>query len=275
MAKILQEGNTAVGIELADGRRVTARTVVSNADPKRTFSELLGDVEAVRRNEWSTNISYQKFHSVVSELPDLRAYFDGEQPDPRKSALLRIAPSMQLNREALSAAQEGELPEVPFIGAIFIPSVFDSSLAPAGHHALSAWIGYAPGRLAHGSWDAAREEAGKRFINRVQEFIPNFADSLVEWKMLLAVDIEARTSLTDGNIRHLDVVPGQYWDDRPVKGWGQRTPVDRLYLCGVGTHPGGEVTGAPGFNAARAIREDEEVGSNEIDAGDPLLLSMG
>ena len=41
--------------------------------------------------------------------------------------------------------------------------------------------------------------------------------------------------------------------DRDLAQSGYSTPIEGLYLCGAGTHPGGEVTGAPGHNAAKAI----------------------
>lgn len=264
--RILREDGAVTGVELADGQRLLADTVVSNADPKRTFDRLLAGptagAEEIPSPEWSTRIGYQKFHSVVRELPDLREYFGGEQPPPKECATLKISPSLELSNQAFAAAEAGELPEVPVIGGMFIPSIFDPQLAPAGHHTLSAWVLYAPGQLASGSWDAAREEAGRRFISRTTEFIPNFEESLVDWRILLPGDLEARNLSTDGNIRHLDVVPDQFLGSRPAPGWGHRSPVRGLYLCGAGTHPGGEVSGAPGFNAARCLLQDLDLAGN-------------
>jgi phytoene dehydrogenase-like protein len=264
---ILREGEIASGVELCDGRRIRAESVISNADPKRTFGGLLGEPAEELDDRWDTKIGYQKFHAVVRELPDLKDYFDGVEPSPESTALLRIAPSTKVCRDALAAAQAGELPEIPVVGGMFAPTIFDPSLGPDGMHTVSAWIPYAPGRLAHGSWDAARDEAGRRFIARVTEFVPNFRASLVDWKLLLPIDIAERNSMTDGNIRHLDMVADQFWDRRPAPGWGHRSPVGGLYLCGAGTHPGGEVTGANGFNAARAVLDDDiskqNVGSSQ------------
>ena len=75
--------------------------------------------------------------------------------------------------------------------------------------------------------------------------------------LLTPPDIEQRVGMTDGNIRHVDMVLGQMLADRPLTGWSDyRTPIRDLYLCGAGTHPGGEVTGAPGDNAAHAVLRD-------------------
>jgi phytoene dehydrogenase-like protein len=65
-------------------------------------------------------------------------------------------------------------------------------------------------------------------------------------------DIEERVGITDGNIRHGDVIPQQMLTNR----FSYRTSIGNFYLCGAGTHPGGEVTGAPGHNAAQAILKD-------------------
>jgi phytoene dehydrogenase-like protein len=267
--QIHRQGGAVAGVDLVDGRRIVSDTVVSNADPKSTFDRLLGDTGPGLEPEWSTRVGYQKFHALVRELPDLRGYFDGEQPPARESAMLRICPSLDVVREAHAAALAGELPEVPVIAGLFIPSIFDPALAPAGHHTVSAWVPYAPGELASGTWDAARDEAGRRLISRIAEFVPNFAQSLVDWRLLLPPDLEAKYAMTDGNIRHLDVVPSQFLGGRPAPGWGHRSPVPGLYLCGAGTHPGGEVTGANGFNAARCVLEDVGLAENDALAGRP------
>jgi phytoene dehydrogenase-like protein len=138
-----------------------------------------------------------------------------------------------------------------------IPSVYDPTLARAGHHVVSVWAMWAPPRLAEGDWESRRQEVGERLIDQLTAYAPNFRRSLVDWMLFTPADLEARVGLTDGNIRHLDIVPSQMFARRPLPGWADyRTPLPGLYLCGGGTHPGGEVTGAPGHNAAQAILQD-------------------
>jgi phytoene dehydrogenase-like protein len=63
--------------------------------------------------------------------------------------------------------------------------------------------------------------------------------------------------LTDGNIHHVDATAGQILWRRPLQELANyRTPIPGLYLCGSGTHPWGEVSGAPGHNAAHVILDD-------------------
>jgi phytoene dehydrogenase-like protein len=124
---------------------------------------------------------------------------------------------------------------------------------------MSIWVQYAP---VHADWDTLRQAAGEQLIDTLATYAPDIRERIREWMLLTPLDIEARVGMTDGNIRHVDMVLGQMLSDRPLAGWSDyRTPVDGLYLCGAGTHPGGEVTGAPGHNAAAAILHDLEVRS--------------
>ncbi len=98
---------------------------------------------------------------------------------------------------------------------------------------------------------------GEHLIDTLSEYAANLRDVIVDWSLFTPIDLKPRVGLTDGNIRHLDIVPSQFLALHPLAGWAHyRTPIDKLYLCGAGTHPGGEVTGAPGHNAAAAILRD-------------------
>jgi phytoene dehydrogenase-like protein len=133
--------------------------------------------------------------------------------------------------------------------AIQIPSVYDRTLIDGDGHVMSIWVQYAPVRPAAGSWDDLRRPAGELLIDTLAQYAPNIREVIRDYVLFTPQDLEARVGLTDGNIRHIDMVAGQMFTGR----LDYRTPLDGLYLCGAGTHPGGEVTGAPGYNAARAI----------------------
>ena len=138
--------------------------------------------------------------------------------------------------------------------SVQIPSVYDPSLAPPGQHVMSIWVQFAPVRPAEGSWDDLKPAATEHLIDVISRYAPNIRAVIRHSLLLTPADIERRVGMTDGNIRHLDMVLGQMLADRPLPGWSEyRTPVEGLYLCGSGTHPGGEVTGAPGHNAAHAV----------------------
>jgi phytoene dehydrogenase-like protein len=139
--------------------------------------------------------------------------------------------------------------------SIQIPTVKEPSLAPPGKHILSIWSQYAPVHLENNeSWGSAREREGKFLIDTMSEYAPNFGKAIIDWSLFTPKDIEERVYMTDGNIRHVDMIPTQSFSSRPLAGWSRyETPITDLFLCGAGTHPGGEVTGAPGHNAAQAI----------------------
>ncbi len=114
---------------------------------------------------------------------------------------------------------------------------------------MSIWVQYAPVKPAAGTWDELRQQAGEMLIDTIAQYAPNIRDVIREWVLFTPQDIEERVGMTDGNIRHIDMVAGQMFTGR----LDYKTPIDDLYLCGAGTHPGGEVTGAPGHNAAQVI----------------------
>ena len=260
VAEILVEDGAAIGVRLADGGEVRARAVVSNADPKRTFLALVneGDLPPEFRRaigRLKTNAAYFKFHAALSRLPDLSRYFDGDF-DPRYLAYTKISPSIDYFKRSWDDARHGRPPRGPVLD-IQIPSGYDTTMAPQGKHVMSIWASYAPVRLAEGTWTERRAEVGEHFIDILARYAPDIRDCFVDWQLFTPQDIEERVGLTDGNIRHLDIVPSQFLAGRPMPGWAHyRTPIQRLYLCGGGTHPGGEVTGAPGHNAAHTILAD-------------------
>ncbi len=262
VARIHVEAGRAAGVVLADGEVVRAPLVVSNADPKRTFLRLVpaGAVPAPFRDavaRLSTRAGYLKFHAALRELPDFSRFFgDGEPFDPRYLAQVKLCPSTAAFAAAWEAASAGR-PATPPLMEVQIPSVYDPTLAPPGHHVVSVWALWAPVRLAEGTWESRRHEVGEALVDTLTGYAPNFRRALVDWCLFTPPDLEARVGLTDGNIRHLDIVPDQMFARRPLPGWADyRTPLPGLYLCGAGTHPGGEVTGAPGHNAAQAILAD-------------------
>lgn len=258
--RVLVEDGRAAGVALSDGTGIRARVVVSNADPKRTFLKLVGRGElgadfADRVERLQTRAAYLKFHAALSALPDFSSYFDGDF-DPRYLAEGKICPSIAYLERCWDEARRGELARSPVM-EVQIPSGYDPGMAPPGHHVMSVWALYAPVRLRRGRWEDRRREAGESLIDTLSAFAPNLREVMVDWSLFTPADMERRVGLTDGNIRHLDIVPDQFLANRPLAGWADyRTPIANLYLCGAGTHPGGEVTGAPGHNAAAAILRD-------------------
>ena len=260
VTRIFIEEGRACGVLLADGTEIRSRIVVSNADPKRTFLKLVGEADldadfGHRVGRLKTEAGYLKFHAALNGLPDFSAWFDGDF-DPRYVAEMKLCPSIAYFERSWEDAKQGRPSRNPVM-EVQIPSVYDAHMAPEGHHVMSIWVLYAPVHLREGTWDERREEVGEHLIDALAVYAPNIRDIIVDWSLFTPLDLERRVGLTDGNIRHLDIVPGQFLAQRPLAGWAHyRTPIENLYLCGAGTHPGGEVTGAPGHNAAHRIIED-------------------
>ena len=260
---VVQDGR-ARGVLLSDGEFIEAELVISNADPKRTFLSLLDEGEVGsevvgRARRLKTETSYLKFHAALDELPDFTGYL-GARYDENFLVQVRICPSVDYFQRSADDARAGRPSSAPVMH-IQIPSVLDKSLTPEGKHIMSIWVLYAPVRPKVGTWDDLREETGENLIDVIDGYAPNFRRSVREWELFTPQELEERVGLTDGNIRHLDITTAQMMAGR-TGGLtsGYKTVVDGLYLCGAGTHPGGEVTGAPGHNAAHAILREWEEG---------------
>jgi phytoene dehydrogenase-like protein len=255
VARIIVERGVARGVELVGGERIGARVVVSNADPKRTFLRLIQPNDlpaglAHRVTGLRAELAPLKMHCAVSGLPEFRA-FPGSDLPTRQSLL--IHPGRAYWERAWEDARWGRLPSAPFI-EMFTPSTWDDTLAPPGMHTLSFWIQFAPVRLADGTWHDHKAEMTDRLLSILEDYAPGFASRLVDVVLLTPLDLEERKYLTDGNIHHIDVTPNQMLWLRPLPELANySTPIDGLFLCGAGMHPYGEVTGAPGHNAAAEI----------------------
>lgn len=269
VAQILIEDQQVRGVTLASGEQIMAPRVVSNLDPKRTFTRLIDpehlDQRFLRRiHGLQTNVAAGlKLHCALSEAPEYRISGSLSAQQLSESTLI-VAPDRAYRERAWQAASQGELPDEPLIAG-FMPSAYDRSLVPPGCHTWSAYFTWAPAQLRHGSWIERKEAIAEQLITAIERYAPNFRRALIDYVLLTPADLEERMGLTDGNIHHVDAIPSQLLWQRPLVELAQyKTPIRQLYLCGAGTHPWGEVSGAPGYNAAHAILADVERPSSSI-----------
>jgi phytoene dehydrogenase-like protein len=263
VAQIDVRDGRARGVVLEDGTEIRARIVLSNADPKRTFLKMVAASELP--NEFLHSIRCIKMEgpcAKVNLVLDAEPRFTGTSPTA--SALERtfytLVPSLAFAERCYDIAKFGEIPEELWVDCV-VSSNADPSLAPAGKHILTCFVQYVPYHLRKGNWDEKRELLGNRVIKKIAEYAPNLPNAIVARQVLTPLDLERTYGLTEGNIFHGDLRLEQLFFMRPVSGWSQyRTPVDGLYLCGAGTHPGGGVTGAPGHNAAHQALRDWKKG---------------
>ena len=255
--QVVVEQGSVRGVTLASGESLSASIVLSNADPKSTFLRLVDEthlpsdfVAGVR--SLRTRSASLKFHAALKKLPDFSRFLRPEQ-DESALAMIRIWQDVEGIEASWRDAMSGIPTRYPLM-QVQIPSVVDPTLAPPGEHVMSIWVTYEPAHLRNGSWDSVRQDVGEALLDELAHYAPDIRDCIVEWDLFTPQDISKRMGMTDGNIRHLDMLAGQMLSDRPLRGWADyRTPIEGLYLCGAGTHPGGEVTGAPGHNAAQAV----------------------
>ena len=254
----VQDGR-ATGLLLENGETVAARLVLSTADPKRTFLRLLapGHVEAGLRRRidaLNSHVSCYKFLAAIDELPQWRGW-DGDPGLPHRGSV-----QLEINRESIrriyAEVEAGQPPARPMM-SFNLPSMLDASLAPPGRHTASVYVYSAPAKLAADTWDERREEVAGRLIDQITDYAPNFRRSILHYELRTPLDLERKLALTDGCIWHLQHTPEQLLGHRPLRELSRyRAPIAGLYLGGSGQHPGGEVSGIPGHNAAKEMLKD-------------------
>jgi phytoene dehydrogenase-like protein len=258
VGKVIVDNGRAAGVETESGETFASYTVVSNADPKRTILELVGSrhVETgfTRR---VANIRMRgnaaKLHLALDGLPA----FEGLEKKEFGDRLL-IAPDADYVERAFNPAKYGECSPKPVLEITF-PSFRDSTFAPTGKHVLSAVVQYAPYALKGGWTVEARNAFREQAIETIAAYAPDLPDRITASELLTPADIEREFGITGGHWHHGELTLDQFLFVRPVAGAAQyHMPLDGLYLCGAGTHPGGGITGACGRNAARAILAREK-----------------
>jgi phytoene dehydrogenase-like protein len=256
VARILTKNGRATGVALENGDEIAASVVVSSVDPNLTFLQFMETrdlpddfVEGVRRYKYRG--SSGKVNLALDALPSFTCM---PGPGPHLRGAISISPSVDYMERAYDDAKYGRFSERPYIDMV-IPSLTDPSVAPPGKHVMSCFVQYAPYHLKDAVWDDAMRDAfGDAVINTLSEYAPNIKDIILHRQVLTPLDIERTFGLTEGNIFQGELTLEQLFFLRPVPGWARySTPIDRLYMCGSATHPGGGIMGAPGKNAADQI----------------------
>jgi phytoene dehydrogenase-like protein len=263
VAQIEAADEAVSGVTLESGERIPARAVVSNADPKRTLLGLLDPIhlapEIVRRiQNVRAHGTLAKINYAVSSLPRIAGVdaLHGAERSAALSGRTRLARDIDGIERAFDAAKYGGFADEPWI-ELTIPSIADPALAPQGQHVVSAYVQYAPYRLRGTNWDAERDRLALAASRTIEQYAPGFESSIVARTVVTPLDLERTYGLTGGHIFHGELSLDQWFVTRPLLGWARyRTPIDRLYLCGSGTHPGTGLDGRSGANAAREIISD-------------------
>ena len=260
VAAIVGADSDAPKVVLESGEEISSRAVVSNADPRTTFLNLVDPVD-LDPNFLSKMRNYRapgaagKINLALSGLPK----FNGGEPE-KLTGRIHIGPEIDYLERAFDASKYGEFSAEPYLD-ITIPSLGDPSLAPDGKHVMSIHVQFAPYKLKHGDWTTRRDEFAENVLDVLEQYAPGVRELAVAAQVITPLELERDYGLSGGHIHHGEQSLDQFFTFRPLIGWAQyRTPLQRLYLCGAGTHPGGGLTGLNGFNAAREIARDFKAG---------------
>jgi phytoene dehydrogenase-like protein len=256
--QILVKNGRVTGVALANGEEIAAKAVVSGADPRRTFLSLLDPVHlppsfVVKMQNYRCNGTAAKINVALDALP---TFFALKNPSDANSALagrIHIGPGIDYLERAFDDSKYGEFSRAPYLD-ISIPSILDSSLAPAGKHVMSIFMQFAPYKLKQGDWTQQRDPLRDTVLKTLSAYAPDLPQKILAVQTITPKELDITYGLTGGHPFHGELALDQIFTMRPLLGWARyATPVAGLFLCGNGTHPGNGVTGASGHNAAREI----------------------
>jgi phytoene dehydrogenase-like protein len=257
VARIVIKNERVAGVTLSTGEEIAARAVVSSADPKTTFLNFIDPVDLApdfltKVRNYRSHGTLAKMNLALSSLPAFTA-----SPGPEAlSGRIHIGPEIDYLERAFDHAKYGEFSSDPWLD-VSIPTILDSEMAPAGSHVMSIYVHVAPHTLRGAAWDTARDALRKAVLRVLERFAPGIERHIVAEQIVTPADLERDYGFVGGHIFHGELALDQLFTMRPVLGHAQyRAPIEGLYLCGAGTHPGGFLTGASGRNAAREVAKD-------------------
>jgi phytoene dehydrogenase-like protein len=247
----------ATGVVLSSGEEIAAKAVISNADPKRTLLKLVDPTHLspdfeLKLQHYRTPGTVAKVNLALSGLPNFAA-LAGSDNGSALAGRIHIGPEIDYLERAFDESKYGNFSKQPYLEVV-IPSISDPSLAPAGKHVMSIYMQYAPFKLKSSDWAKQRVPLGDTVVKTLAQYAPNLPELILSHQIITPQDLEETYGLTGGHIFHGELSLDQFFTMRPLLDWSRyRTPIQNLYLCGSGTHPGAGLTGGSGANAAREI----------------------
>ncbi|MFY9905324.1 MAG: NAD(P)/FAD-dependent oxidoreductase [Terriglobales bacterium] len=257
IAEIRVKDGVATGVILTSGEEIFSRAVVSNADPKCTLMRLVDPahlspdfIQKIKNYRCMGTVA--KINLALSALPEFTALKSKGNGDLLRGRI-QISPEIDYLERAFDESKYGNFSRNPYIEMTF-PSLSDPSLAPPGQHVMSIYMQYAPYKLRDGDWESQRTALGETVVKTIAQYAPNLPQMILRHQIITPKDLEDTYGLTGGHIFHGELALDQFFTMRPLLDWARyHTPIERLFLCGNGTHPGTGLTGGSGANAARVI----------------------
>jgi phytoene dehydrogenase-like protein len=255
VSRILLENDRAVGVALSDGRTVQAGHIVSSSSPRHTLLNLVGapqlEPRTVRR------LRSQVYRGTTSQL-NLRLRglprFQGVADPDALTGHIVVAPSLTYLEKAADAGKYGRIAPAPVLD-MMLPTLSDPTLASPDEHLLYVTIQHTPYHLRQGEWDTAQRDAlAARVIDLLAGYSPGLPQQILSWQLTTPLDYEQQFGLSEGHIHQGQMELAQMGPLRSLPGCGPyNTPIANLTLCGAGTHPGGGLTGRPGYLVAQQL----------------------
>src|ERR1700676_3989233 len=256
--EIRVQNGAATSVILATGEEILAKAVISNADPKRTLLKLTDPTHlspdfVQKLQHYRRNGTVAKVNLALSGLPKFTAFKNGD--DSALKGRIHIGDEIDYLERAFDDSKYGNFSRQPYLEAT-IPSLTDPTLAPEGKHVMSVYMQYAPYKLKD-DWETERNALGQTVVQTLAQYATNLPELILTHQIITPRDLEEKYGLTGGQIFHGELALDQFFTMRPLLDWARyRTPIQNLYLCGSGTHPGAGLTGGSGANAAREILKD-------------------
>jgi phytoene dehydrogenase-like protein len=257
VAEVRVKDGVATGVVLANGDEISARAVVSNADPKRTLLKLVDPTHlspdfVQKAKNYRAMGTVAKVNLALSGLPDFPSLKNAGNGAALQGRI-QIGYEIDYLERAFDESKYGSFSRAPYLEAT-IPTLSDPSLAPAGKHVMSIYMQYAPYKLKSGDWDDQRAALGETVVKTLSQYAPGLPQLIESHQVITPKDLEDTYGLTGGHIFHGELALDQFFTMRPLLDWARyNTPIQNLYLCGNGTHPGAGLTGGSGANAAKEI----------------------
>jgi phytoene dehydrogenase-like protein len=252
---LLEDNQQAIGVVLVDGRTIQAGHIVSSSSPRHTLLNLVGAPHLAPRTV--RRLRSQVYRGTTSQL-NLRLRglprFNGvDDPDALTGHII-IAPGLSYLEKAADAGKYCRIAPAPVLD-IMLPTLSDSTLAPPDEHILQVTIQHTPYHLRQGEWDTARRNALMgQVIDLLAGYSPELPSQIVDQQLTSPLDYERQFGLAEGHIHQGQMALAQMGPLRQLPGCGNfETPIANLTLCGAGTHPGGGLTGRPGYLAAQQL----------------------
>jgi phytoene dehydrogenase-like protein len=265
IASVKISNGRATGVVTTSGEEYDSGVVISNANAKPLYLNMVGaehlPEDVVREVSTYRTFSTAFKMNIACERPPqyrclARALRDEVLGNFSYPTYVHVAPDIDYLERAYDDAKAGWYSSVPFITPV-VPTIVDTTLAPPGKHVVNMFGGHAPYRLRNGDWTTEKPRFQQTVFSALERFAPGFSNDVIAAQVLVPEDIEKIVALPQGHIFHGELSLDQLFFKRPVAHYADyRTPIQGLYICGSSMHPGGGVSGIPGYNAAREVLRD-------------------